>query len=367
MATFDVVFEGGGAKGVAFAGALEVLYQGGHRLARLVGTSAGAITATLCAAGFTPAEMLAAAGERLNGKPRFTQFMDVPARASFDAARLERSVLVKMLQSVDVPFIPEAVERRFGRALVSALLANPLYAQLFSFVECGGFFAGLAFLDWIREKLALKGIAADDTLETFHAKTGADLSLVVSDATDMEMLVLNHRTAPEVPVAWAVRMSMSIPFVWQEVIWRADWGTYLGRNKTGNVIVDGGVLSNFPMRLIATSDESVRAIMGEASPLEALNLGLMIDENLPVPGAPAAAPPMAGLVEFPPVRRVARLLDTMMGAWDSEMVRRFNAEICRLPAKGYGVLEFDMDGVRLDRLLEAARQAMATHLRARLR
>jgi len=38
-----------------------------------------------------------------------------------------------------------------------------------------------------------------------------------------------------------------------------------------------------------------------------------------------------------------------------------------LPAKGYGVLEFDMDGVRLDRLLQAARESMAAHLRARLR
>lgn len=367
MATFDVVFEGGGAKGVAFAGALEVLYQGNHRLARLIGTSAGAITATLCAAGFTPAEMLAAVGERVDGKPRFTRFMDVPARDSFDAGRLERSLLLQMLESIDVPFIPEAIERRFDRALLHALLANPLYAQLFSFVECGGFFAGRAFLDWIQEKLAFKGIAPNDTLAVFHAKTGADLSLVVSDTTEMEMLVLNHRTAPDVPVAWAVRMSMSIPFVWQEVIWKAEWGTYLGRSKTGNVIVDGGVLSNFPMRLVATSDESVRAIMGEAGPFEALNLGLMIDENLPVPGAPAKAPPAGSFLDFPPVRRVARLLDTMMGAWDSEMVRRFNAEICRLPAKGYGVLEFDMEGARLDLLLQAARQAMTEHLRARLR
>ena len=41
MAAFDIVFEGGGAKGVAFVGALEVLRRHGHRTARLVGTSAG--------------------------------------------------------------------------------------------------------------------------------------------------------------------------------------------------------------------------------------------------------------------------------------------------------------------------------------
>jgi NTE family protein len=60
MAQFDLVFEGGGAKGSVFVGALEVFYAAGHQHARLVGTSAGAITAAFLAAGYTPAEMLAA-------------------------------------------------------------------------------------------------------------------------------------------------------------------------------------------------------------------------------------------------------------------------------------------------------------------
>ena len=60
-----------------------------------------------------------------------------------------------------------------------------------------------------------------------------DLSLVVTDTTNREMLVLNHRTAPDVPVAMAVRMSMSIPFVWREVVWHKEWGTYCGTDKTG--------------------------------------------------------------------------------------------------------------------------------------
>jgi len=33
MAKFDIVFEGGGAKGAAFAGALEVLFTAGTRIA----------------------------------------------------------------------------------------------------------------------------------------------------------------------------------------------------------------------------------------------------------------------------------------------------------------------------------------------
>ena len=64
MAHYDAVFEGGGAKGVAFVGALEVLKQHGHTLRRFIGTSAGAITASLLAAGYTCEEMMAAVMEK---------------------------------------------------------------------------------------------------------------------------------------------------------------------------------------------------------------------------------------------------------------------------------------------------------------
>ena len=37
MALYDAVFEGGGAKGVAFVGALEVLRDKGHKIRRYVG------------------------------------------------------------------------------------------------------------------------------------------------------------------------------------------------------------------------------------------------------------------------------------------------------------------------------------------
>ena len=362
MAKFDIVFEGGGAKGIAFAGALEVLRQQQHETARLVGTSAGAITAALTAAGYTPAEMLAAVRERVNGKPRFSTFMDVPRPESFPQRVRQRSITMEILRSIDLPLLSAAWEERVEERLLDALLADDRYRKLFSFVERGGFCAGDVFLDWMREKLRAKGIHRDGTLAEFHRDTGADVSLVVSDTTDREMLVLNHRTAPAVPVAWAVRMSMSIPLVWQEVVWNASWGRYLGRGKAGNVIVDGGLLSNFPIRLIATADTGVQAIMGRQDPEAAENLGLLIDEELPVPGAVPPDPPAGRFSSFPVIRRVSRLMETMTGAWDNAMIRHFSSQICRLPAAGYGTLEFDLDGERLERFLRAARAAMKFHL-----
>jgi NTE family protein len=47
------------------------------------------------------------------------------------------------------------------------------------------------------------------------------------------------------------------------------------------------------------------------------------------------------------------------------MIRRFESEICRLPAKGYGTLEFDMQDNRLEDFIQAGRDAMTKHLHLR--
>ena len=123
------------------------------------------------------------------------------------------------------------------------------------------------------------------TLAEFHAATGRELSLVAADTSGQGILVLNHRTAPRCPVVWAARMSMSIPFVWQEVEWSPDWGPYRGRDLSGHMIVDGGVLSNFPIELFVSAEPHVTSLMGEKRSKSVM--GLLIDETLEVPNAPA--------------------------------------------------------------------------------
>jgi predicted acylesterase/phospholipase RssA len=354
MAQFDVVFEGGGAKGSAFVGALTALKSAGHTTRRLIGTSAGAITATLLAAGYSAEEMLGAVNEKQNGKPRFATFMDHPRGGDFNQPQKDASDTMHVLDTVHLPAVA-------GRTLLNLLLDTPLYPTLFSIVECGGVFAGSAFLAWLTEKLAAKGVAATDTFATFYARKNVDLSVVASDTTDLEMLVLNHRTSPNVPIAWAVRMSMSIPLIWREVVWQDAWGTYRGRRKTGNVIVDGGVLSNFPIRLI---DQAVPEIMGDTDPAAALNLGLLLDEGLAVPGVNPAPPPLP-LQEIRVVQRLSRLMDTMMGAQDNDEMRQHAAEVCRLPVKGYGTTEFDMPDAKLKALVDAGRDSLVAHLKSR--
>jgi len=364
MAKFDLVFEGGGAKGSVFAGALEVFYAAGHQPARLVGTSAGAITAALVAAGYTPAEMLAAVNEQRDGKPRFASFMDVPTAAEFDEQTRKDCQLQAILNFVDIPGVPAWLENRVDSAFINSTLdLSPHFRQLFGFVECGGLFSGRTFVEWLHEKLLDHGVPHGATIGQMHALKGCDLSLVATDTTDRRMLVLNHRTAPDVPVAMAVRMSMSIPFVWREVVWQKEWGTYMGTDITGAKIVDGGVLSNFPIDLVACTDERITKIMGDrVDPNASHNLGMLIDENLDVPGIdchPVRENPLRT------VRRIQRMVDTMTGARDGALIAEYSAEICRLPAKGYGTTEFDMPKPKIDALVEAGRVAMTAHLASR--
>ncbi len=53
----DLVFEGGGVKGLGLVGALSVLEEKGYEPQSVAGTSAGGLLAALLAAGYTAAEL----------------------------------------------------------------------------------------------------------------------------------------------------------------------------------------------------------------------------------------------------------------------------------------------------------------------
>ncbi len=69
----DGVFEGGGVKGIGLVGAVSVIEAAGYEFVNLAGTSAGAIVATLLAAGYSAAELK----QTINGID-FNTFEDPP-------------------------------------------------------------------------------------------------------------------------------------------------------------------------------------------------------------------------------------------------------------------------------------------------
>lgn len=217
------MFEGGGVLGTAFLGAIRCCADVGIRWNGLAGTSAGAATAALLAADLTTDEL-----EAEFGGLDYTRFL------SHKTSHLIRSG--EPAHDLDHPFL---------------LLANLTVAGRL------GEYSSDPFHEW------LSGILTSRGRETFgqireRATPPAErqLKVVVSDLTRGLMRVLPDdldaiapppsSTFPDLtaeqaafPVAEAVRLSMSIPLFFEP-------GRLSGRQGE-SVIVDGGILSNFPL------------------------------------------------------------------------------------------------------------------------
>ena len=363
---YDLVFEGGGSKGIVLVGAYEVFSEQGHTFGRLLGTSAGAITAALLAAGYSAPELLEVLTERENGKPVFAGFLGEPA--PFDQATIEQSAIRAVLRDIDFTFIPNGIENRLDDQLTMTLGTNPRFRNIFAFVERGGWFSADRFVTWMQDKLDTGQFQGQPrrfsqvTFSEFYAETQVDLSLTASDTTGGQLLVLNHRTAPRCPLLWAVRMSMSIPLLWNEVIWAAEWGPYQGRDITGHTIVDGGMLSNFPIELFISDAPRVTRLMGPKQNVPVL--GLLIDESQMVQ-RPSSRGPLVNVnidpYELRTVHRIMRLVNTITTAHDKMIIDDFRHMVVKLPAGGYGTTEFDLSDADRDALVEAGRRGMQNY------
>jgi len=118
----------------------------------------------------------------------------------------------------------------------------PVLGSIFNLWINNGIYSGNYIEQWTRERLLAKGVTKFQDLK----KT---LYIIASDITNGEMLVLpddikRFGISPgSLDIAKAVRMSCSIPYYFKpvKIIRKDKW------RNTSNFIVDGGVLSNFPV------------------------------------------------------------------------------------------------------------------------
>lgn len=207
----DLVLEGGGVKGIALVGALEVLEERGYRFNRVVGSSAGAIAGAMVAAGIPSATM----------------------------AEIMRSVEYGRFQD----------GRRWNRFLP---------VQAIGVLVKKGIYPGRFLEEWLDEQLRTHGpryeqgtfsdLRYEDPENARSIPENEKFRLVVtaSDLSNGRLKFLPrdfedyHRTPGEQRIVDAVRISMSIPFFFRPVKWTET-------NGRGTWLVDGGMLSNFPI------------------------------------------------------------------------------------------------------------------------
>jgi NTE family protein len=299
----DLVFEGGGVKGIGLAGAYCALLERGVRPKRVAGTSAGAITAALVAAGYESAEL-----DDILLKVPFARFKDT--------AWEDR-----------VPVV--------GHPL-SVLLQRGIYE--------GGFFR-----EWMRELLAAKGVRTFGQLadpEATELKDRYRLKVIVSDVTHRRLLVLPD-DAPSLgvepddhEVAYAVRMSMSIPIFFEPVMHRNP------RTGRDHLIVDGGMLSNFPVWLFDAE---------KGQPPRWPTFGMLLVEADPkVPIAHRVQARESGSI----IDYVRALASTMMEAHDRLYLEKATfVRTVPIPTLGVSTTEFDITPERVHALYESGRKA----------
>ena len=92
----DLVFEGGGMKGVAFIGALRALATYGYRPGRLLGSSVGSLFATLLAAGYSASELNDQLFDSKTRELRLTQH--IKPFPSFETAQIDASAACRLMK-----------------------------------------------------------------------------------------------------------------------------------------------------------------------------------------------------------------------------------------------------------------------------
>jgi NTE family protein len=258
--TADLVLEGGGVLGIAHVGAISVLENAGYSFARVAGTSAGAVVGSLVAAGM-PAS-------------RMTEIM-----STLDYRRFtDRSLLDR---------VPVA------GPLASLLLDN-------------GVFEGDELREWLGNLLVdecgvetFGDLALDDPDTSLAPERRFGLVVTATDVTRGELVRFpwdyEHTYGLDPTrqlVVDAVRASMSIPFFYEPTTLKSVDGTT-------STLVDGGLLSNFPIDLFDRTD---------GKPPRWPTFGIKLLPQLPVDAAKIL--PVAGLLKHGPLALAADLAMT---------------------------------------------------------
>ncbi|MFA9445640.1 patatin-like phospholipase family protein [Egicoccus sp. AB-alg6-2] len=310
----DLVLEGGGAKGVALAGAVAGLDAGGVRFERIAGTSAGAVVAALLAAGMRPADLDALA-------------RDLDLRDLVPAGPLDRLGTLGQ-----------------GLRGLSVLLELGLYDHR-------------PMQAWLHERLSALGVRTfgdlrrDDDGDDPSGRRQYRLVLAAADVTRSRRVLLpwdyaDYGLDPDAqPVVQAVAASAAIPLVFEPV--RLP---FPDRADTA-VLVDGGLLSNFPVDVFDRHD---------GQPPRWPTIGVKLSAR--PEGTAAIVQPVTG-----PVSYLRAVIGTAVTAWDQRHLDdpRVIERTIFVDTTGYPSLDFGLSAEQRAALADRGRAAASAWLGAR--
>jgi predicted acylesterase/phospholipase RssA len=195
------VFQGGGVKAIAYAGAYEEAIERKVFFSQLVGASAGSIIAVLISAGAQP-DQLYKILSKLDTNAFLREPVEIPG--------------LSMPWMAKIPF-PKCMKLPYYLATFSRYL---------------GIYDGSYIRDWINDELkSLLNITRPPTFADLYIPT----IVVATDLSNRKTITWGNEETLNTEVGLAVQASCSMPFFFQPV------------NKSH---VDGGMLSNLPSFLV---------------------------------------------------------------------------------------------------------------------
>lgn len=250
---FNLILGGGGVKGIAYAGVFEEAEARKIKWGSVVGVSAGAVAGAFLGAGYSAFQLksvinafdlgkvdLSSIEEKVPAVARYLQFIEKNRYSGMEGIY---EFLNQELPNNDVE------ESMFSeeRSHIAKILKN-----IVTLSKEGCLFDGDYLESWVARVLAARGIV------NFSALRGGVMDKVNPRGYKVRMTAVDVNRARVVilpddlvyyginpdwfPVAKAVRMSISIPFVFKPVVIRrwekGQWKKYY--------FVDGGVLDGFP-------------------------------------------------------------------------------------------------------------------------
>lgn len=196
----NLIFEGAGMRGLAYAGVVAELESSGimNGVERVGGTSAGAITAMMISLGYSSEEII-----EMLSETEFQKFNDGTIGA---VSRMNKNF---------------------------------------------GWFQGEKFVRWVEGHLEKKTGDPDITLLELFEQGFLPIYVTSTCVNKQKLYVLSHETYPNMSVKDAIRASMSIPLYFQAVFIDEEGKTYENyQDREGlDILVDGGIVGNYPIFL----------------------------------------------------------------------------------------------------------------------
>jgi NTE family protein len=305
----DLVLSGGGVKGIGLVGAAVALKEAGYHIGRISGTSAGSLVGAVMAA--------AVRGEQLTGEQLKEIALSLPYRNFLDP-----------VSAAAVPFLGTAWAALRGR----------------------GIYRGDFIHDWVASELRTLGVrtfgdlAIDDP--DLPAEQRYRLVVTVADVTRGHLVRLpwDYRRLygldpDEQPVADAVRASMAIPFFFRPV-------TLTSAAGSTSTLIDGGLLSNFPMYSLDRTD---------GKPPRWPSFGITVMTQHPARGDSDPAPGLAPLIHLPGAPQLLEaIVSTALLGHDQTYLSQpaVTARTIAVDSSGIGYLNFNISHVDREKLYD---------------